>query len=40
MMHCVVYVINAENPRSALVGEAAEEIFKEMRIKLSKRRKY
>lgn len=39
MMHCVVYVVNAENPGAALVGEAAEEIFKEIKIRVGKRSK-
>ncbi|XP_048765776.2 interferon-induced protein 44-like [Ostrea edulis] len=38
MMHCVVYVVNAENPAAALAGEAAEEIFRDIRAKLGERR--
>jgi hypothetical protein len=39
MMHCVVYVVNAENPGAALAGDAAAAIFKDIRIKLGERRK-
>ncbi|XP_056016973.1 interferon-induced protein 44-like [Ostrea edulis] len=37
MIHCVVYVVNAENPGLALAGEAAEKIFIDIKSKLGER---
>lgn len=34
-MHCVVYVVNAENPGAALAGNAATKIFEKIRRKVS-----